>query len=303
MLNYSRIAPILSDIDRTVASVERLTGGYSHEAWLVHCSSGERVVVRFGEADSGVEAAVLALAGSVVPAPKVLASGDGFSVLRFVAGETLEAAFSREIDQDNLKALASELGQIVARIGTVEFDRPGFFGTDQLLPASEEAWSGQLPKFCAAQLAGSRRLTAAEADAWAELCQHNAEALVEIDPFRRLVHSDMNPKNIIVTQIENVWRVAAIIDWEFAYSGCPFADAANMCRFPSEYPAGFLSAFTKSFELAAPQLTDNWRHQARVLDMFALSALAAKPDGHVIGDKAAIKIREWISNGIPPLGA
>jgi hypothetical protein len=35
------------------------------------------------------------------------------------------------------------------------------------------------------------------------------------------------------------------------------------------------------------------------MDMFALSDLVTRPDGHPVADQAAVEIRRWIAAGIP----
>ena len=72
---------------------------------------------------------------------------------------------------------------------------------------------------------GPRRsaLTRAARRAWAGLCAAHAPALAAVDDQARLVHADVNPKNILVTRARGGWRVDAVLDWEFSFSGCPYA--------------------------------------------------------------------------------
>lgn len=284
----------------TAVKFAQMTGGFSHLSWLVDCADNRRVVVRQGGSDATIEAAVLTLANEVVPTPRVIAAANDLTVLSFVEGQTLEHVL-RTCKTEDLSKLANALGEFVARIGSVEFQRPGFFTTESLEVADEKPWSQQLTAFCTDQLASSDRFTAATTKAWIKLCEESAELLKPVDHFRRLVHSDMNPKNIIVRHQDNEWHVAAFIDWEFAYSGCPFADVGNFCRFNHDYSKKFLEAFVSGFENACPYLTKNWQRQARILDMFALTALAAKPRGHAVGDRAETIIQNWAARGIPLL--
>ncbi|MEW4460002.1 phosphotransferase [Roseibium algicola] len=291
----------VSTLGSIATSVTALAGGFSHETWLVNCSDNSRVIVRLGGKNASVETAVLSLARSTVPVPQVLSHGDGFVVLEFIEGQTLEEVLQCDADPHSLNKLAGKLGRVVASIGTLEFQRPGFFKSKDLLPGREEPWSEQITKFCEAQLASSSRFSAVDKRYWIDLCKENASVLQSADSMGRLVHSDLNPKNIIIHRTDEDLEIAAIIDWEFAYSGCPFADAGNFCRFREDYPPGFLEAFVEGFESQASYLTEQWQLQARVLDMFALCELATKPKGHPIGDKAEVVIRSWIAGGIPPL--
>ena len=51
------------------------------------------------------------------------------------------------------------------------------------------------------------------------------------DGVRRvcLVHSDFNPKNLLVDP--ETARITGLIDWEFAHAGSPYADLGNLLRF------------------------------------------------------------------------
>lgn len=119
------------------------------------------------------------------------------------------------------------------------------------------------------------------------------------------MHADINPKNILVSRTRDAWQVDAVLDWEFAFSGCPYGDAANMTRFgadnAADYPAGFLDGFCAAFAEHQPPdlpLAEEWSYLGRVLDMFALSDLVTRPAGNPIADQAAQQIRRWISEGI-----
>jgi hypothetical protein len=98
------------------------------------------------------------------------------------------------------------------------------------------------------------------------------------------------------------WRVDAVLDWEFSFSGCPYADAANMTRFSDDYPADFTEGFRSGFARHQPAglpCARDWAYLGHVLDMFALSDLVTRPAGHSVADQAAGRIRRWIADGVP----
>ena len=146
------------------------------------------------------------------------------------------------------------------------------------------------------------RLDPSARRAWADLCAAHAPALAAIDGHAQLVHADANPKNILVTRVAGGWRVDAVLDWEFSFSGCPYADAANMTRFSGDYPAqftdGFRSGFARHHPAGLPRAGD-WAYLGHVLDMLALSDLVTRPPGHPVADQAARQIRRWIADGVP----
>jgi Ser/Thr protein kinase RdoA (MazF antagonist) len=146
-------------------------------------------------------------------------------------------------------------------------------------------------------MAGTSYLDPATRRAWVDLCAAYAPALAGVDGQARLVHADINPKNLLVTRAPGGWRVDAVLDWEFAYSGCPYGDAANMARFGAGYPAGFLHGFRDGFaghQPAGTTLADDWEHLGSVLDMFTLSDLVTRPTGHPVAAQAADRIRRMV---------
>jgi hypothetical protein len=105
-----------------------------------------------------------------------------------------------------------------------------------------------------------------------------------------------------VTPVIGGWRVDAVLDWEFSYSGCPYGDAANMVRFGADYPTRFLGRFRAGFAAHQPAdlaLVEDWLYLGRVLDMFALGDLLARPAGHPVADQAVDQVRRWLASGAP----
>ncbi|MFI6900810.1 phosphotransferase family protein [Nonomuraea sp. NPDC050394] len=275
-----------------VTSVSTLAGGFSHETCLLELPDGQ-VVVRLGGPDPAIEAAVMAVARDQVPVPEVLHVLPGAMILEYVPGIPLSEAFT----EPAMKELGHQVGEVVAQIATVTFDRPGFFSDANLSIPPESAWSEQLPAMAATCMAAAgHRLDPATREAWLSLCTAHAPALSEIDAQSHLVHADINPKNILVTRPGGTWQVAAILDWEFSYSGSPYGDAANMTRFAADYPEDFVNAFREAFGSHHP---DGWEYLGWVLDMFALSDLVTRPPGHQIADQAATRIRTLTTQAPP----
>jgi Ser/Thr protein kinase RdoA (MazF antagonist) len=294
-----------------VLDVRTLAGGFSHETCLLTLTDGH-VVARLGGADPVIEAAVMSMAAERVPVPRVLAilpaaglDARPMMVLEYVAGLPLSDVLDRpEADDALLSGLGVEVGRVIATVGDVTFDRPGFFADDGLTVDTQPPWSRQLPELVAAWLpkVPTDRLDLATGQAWLELCAAHAPALTRIDDIARLVHADVNPKNILVDRGDSGWRMTAMLDWEFSFSGCPYADAANMMRFGADYPPPFLTGFREGFAAHQPAdlpLPDDWAYLGHVFDMFALTDLLTRPMGNPVSDRAAGEIRRWISDGVP----
>ena len=231
-------------------------------------------------------------------------------VLEHVAGTPLSDVLAEgELTEDGftqaeLRDLGAEVGQAIGRIAAVAFDRPGFFADERLTVPAEIPWSQQLPDFAASCVgpASEARLGTAILQAWVELCTAHAPALTRVNGQARLVHADVNPKNILVSKTPAGWRVDSVLDWEFSFSGCPYGDAANMARFGDTYPDGFLASFLAAFAASQPDdcpPPEDWLYLGHVLDMFALSDLVTRPAGHAVADQAADQIRRWVTEGVP----
>ena len=300
---------IAGALGQEVRGSRTLAGGFSHETYLLTLEDGH-VVARFGGPDPAVEAAIMARARRFVPVPEVLlvmpAPRDGVRpvmLLEYVTGTPLSEVLHAS-GGAGMAELGGEVGRVIARISGVTFGEPGFFAGPDLTVGEMPPEVRNLPEMAAncMEAVPASRLGPHERRAWIELCAAHAPALSAVDGHARLVHSDVNPKNILVTPEERGWRVDAVLDWEFSFSGSPYADAANMLRFGGDYPASFTDGFRAGFGASLPAglpPDENWPYLGRVLDMHALSDLVTRPEGHPVADRAAQEIRAWITGGIP----
>jgi aminoglycoside phosphotransferase (APT) family kinase protein len=302
------IERVADALGQKVAGSRTLAGGFSHETCLLTLREG-RVVARFGGADPEIEARVMREARRFVRVPEVLlvmpASDSGARpamILEYVPGTPLSEVL--DVGGAGMAGLGAEVGRAVAGIGSVTFGRPGFFADSNLTVREMPKEFQQLPDMAASCMDAvpETRLDPAARRSWVELCAAHAPALSRVSTHARLVHSDANPKNILVTRLRDNWRVDAVLDWEFSFSGCLYADAANMLRFSGDYPAEFAEGFRAGFggHLPADLPPDeDWAYLGRVMDMYALSDLVTRPAGHPVAGQAAVEIRRWIAEGIP----
>jgi aminoglycoside phosphotransferase (APT) family kinase protein len=304
------LAGVGAALGREVLSARTLAGGYSHETRLLELTDGP-VVARFGGSDPAIEAAVMAAASEHVPVPEVLAVLPGQDgqrpamVIEYVMGTPLSEVLAEDkFSAAEFAELGAEVGRVAAAVARVRFDRAGFFADVELTVRGEQPWSRQLPEFAANCMAATPagRLDRETQRTWVGLCAAHAPALARIDEHTRLAHADLNPKNILVTGRHRDWQVSALIDWEFAFSCCPYGDAGNMMRFAGKYPAGYIDGFAAAFAEHQPAdlpPPEDWAYLGRVLDMFALSDLVTRPAGHPVADQVAGVIRRWVADGVP----
>ncbi|PYS73914.1 MAG: hypothetical protein DMF69_03475 [Acidobacteria bacterium] len=97
--------------------------------------------------------------------------------------------------------------------------------------------------------------------------------LRNLDDEHRLVHSDFGNRNILVSEERGRWVVAAIIDWEFAFSGSPLLDVGHFLRYERFSQSLCEPHFSQAFVAHGGKLPDNWRELVRVIDLTALVEL------------------------------
>jgi len=211
---------------------------------------------------------------------------------RFVPGVLLKTVLS-----DGTEATADlgrSVGHTLAAIGDLTFDGPGMFA-DASLRTSDAEMPGSLPDFVARCLSSGPAATVLAADERAAIMRlaGAAQAFVDAAPqASQLVHSDFNPKNLLVREHAGSWTVAAVLDWEFAFSGSSLVDVGNMLRFPEDLPAEFATAFVAGFAEGGGLLPDDWREISLALDLFALADLLTRPADHRYFRRALRAIRE-----------
>ena len=108
-----------------------------------------------------------------------------------------------------------------------------------------------------------------------------------------LVHSDLNPKNLIVDP--ETLRVRAVLDWEFAHAGSPFADLGNLLRFDREaaYVSGVLEGYVAVRGGSATDALD----LARAADLVALVELGARRTANPVAARAHDLLLEIARSG------
>jgi aminoglycoside phosphotransferase (APT) family kinase protein len=291
---------------QALADAALLSGGYRNRNTLVRTAAGERFVLRqYLQADgrraSAIEAAVLArLTGRVPVAEVVAADLDGAAtgrpamLCRFVPGVLLKAALS---DTGPAADLGRTAGLTLAAIGELTFDGPGMFA-DASLRTSDAELPGSLPDFVARCLSSGPAASVLSDEERAAIMRlaGSAQSHVHAAPtVSQLVHSDFNPKNILVREDQGSWTVAAVLDWEFAFSGSSLVDVGNMLRFPEDLPPGFAAAFVAGFAEGGGLLPDDWQEISLALDLFALADLLTRPAEHRYFGRALQAIRRRIA--------
>ena len=275
-----------------------LEGGHSGRTFLGEVA-GERAVVRFyppgdprGDAAPEVDQAVLRLVRGLLPVPDVLevrhadaaAGRPGLLVTSWLPGERGDLVVERLSaagDADGLTRLGASNGAVAAALAGMPMLRPGPFVDAELTVGAFP--DGGLDDWVASRLA---HWPESERTPLAEVARQSQDLL---DTQRRtcLVHSDLNPKNLLVDP--DTLEVTGVLDWEFAHAGHPWTDLGNLLRFERDpsYVAGVLGAWTTRHGGAVAELLDG----ARAADVWALVDLASRERDNPVADRSATLLR------------
>ncbi|HEV2796788.1 MAG TPA: phosphotransferase [Nocardioides sp.] len=284
----------------TDASLTPLAGGHSGRTFVSEVA-GERTVLRIyppgdprGPDAPQVDEAVLHLVRGLVPVPDVLevrredagAGQPGLLVTTWVPGESGDRLLE-ELDDAGLTGLGAAMGSVAATLAGMPMVRPGpYVDADLRIGSFPE---GGLPEWV------EHRLDGWTPEERAMLLPVAEEAQDLLDGVRRacLVHSDLNPKNVLVDP--DTLEITAVLDWEFAHAGHPWTDVGNLLRFEREpaYVDAVLRAWTERHGGTPSALLDG----ARAADLWALVDLASRAGANPVADRADVLLRAIADEG------
>jgi aminoglycoside phosphotransferase (APT) family kinase protein len=280
--------------DAEVVKVERTFGGLANTNFKLELSdaAGTRpVLLRYWQRDqqqAAKEIALLSFVGGRVPVPAVFASGEAdpdfglpFAFMQWIDGERLDA-LAPNLSPQSLMEVGRRVGGALAAIHGLAFDRQGFFGAD-LDPRDDLdmdmkgiiAWLDH----CLREGPGGERLGADLTDALFAFIARRGSVLAS--PWAAqptLTHSDFNGSNILIRRApEGDWRVAAILDWEFAFAGGPSFDFGNLLRPPLGDDSSFMSSVTVGYRAAGKELPEGWLEASRMADLLSWVDFVSQP--------------------------
>lgn len=273
--------------------MEPLAGGWSGETFVAQVA-GERQVVRVharNPARAEVDAALMRLVRGLVPVPDVLEvrppseEAPGLLVTAFLPGVRGDLLLP-DLDDAGLAALGRHVGDLVATLGGMPLRAPGELVGPELRIEPFDLPDG-LPALVETHRPALAHWSPAEVDELVGLA-HDAQGLLDTVARTCLVHSDLNPKNLLVDP--ETLAITGLVDWEFAHAGHPFTDLGNVLRLERQpsYVDGVLSAYAERRGTAA----DEALALARAADLWALVDLAARRDENPVAGRADDLLRE-----------
>jgi Ser/Thr protein kinase RdoA (MazF antagonist) len=197
------------------------------------------------------------------------------------------------LDDGGLSLLGTRLGELVADLAGMPTRRAGRFADGDLTIADFGAADG-LPGFVAthaddlvAQGWGPDEVQSLQA------VSERAQDLLDATGRTCLVHSDLNPKNLLLDPL--TLELTGVLDWEFAHSGHPFTDLGNLLRFDRQptYVGAVLAAWCARRGGTPDEVLDT----ARSADLWALVELAARAGQNPVASRAGALLRRIVAEG------
>jgi len=281
---------------RVEPTLEPLPGGWSGETFVAD-AAGERTVVRVyggrsvarGPQAPEVDAAMLALVRGLVPVPDVLevrradpvSGAPGLLVTAWATGERGDLLLPR-LDDPAAATLGRDLGRIAGLLACMPQPATGPFLDGDLRIGS---FGDEL------DLAGVLTSHADRLTGWTPEEKEGLRAVVDLADERlgavrrrSLVHSDLNPKNVLVDPGSST--VTAVLDWEFAHAGHPATDLGNLLRHDRR-PA-YVGAVLAGYRDRVPPTEGgaDLLDRARAADLVGLLGLAVQRGANPDADRA-----------------
>jgi aminoglycoside phosphotransferase (APT) family kinase protein len=289
----------MADFEALAASAVPLTGGYGGETFAVSAGGEDAVLKLYAKhpTRAAVDVSLMQLVRGLLPVPRVLdampdPAGDGappYVLTERLPGVNLQTYLDSAGDKERQK-VGEQLGEVLVRLSGMPFLTFGeFVGRDleigPLGASSLEQWlDGHLEDL---------GLGREQVESLYGVIDR-VEDLNETGVYRFcLVHSDFNPKNLLVDP--ETAELTGLIDWEFAHSGSPYADLGNLLRFCDDPVLG--GAVLSVVRATGPDLGDRLQDRARGADLWALVDLAARRTANPVATAAHTLITRIADTG------
>jgi aminoglycoside phosphotransferase (APT) family kinase protein len=290
--------PGMDDFEAIAASAVPLTGGYGGETYAVS-AAGEDAVLRLyvrHPARAAVDVSLMRLVRGLLPVPRVLDAmpevseqGPPYVLTERLPGVNLEK-YLESAGDDERRKVGEQLGDLLVRLSGMPFLDFGEFRGRELTIEPFDA--GGLTQWFN-KYVEDLGLTRDQADSM-ESVLDLAEDLAASGVDRAcLVHSDFNPKNLLVDP-ESA-EITGLIDWEFAHAGSPYTDLGNLLRFCEDPVLG--AAVLRVVREKGPDLGDRLVERGRAADLWALIDLASRSASNPVAAAAHTLITRIADTG------
>lgn len=272
-----------------IVSTSLLKESCANTNYLVSFEKDPPIVVRIYSRDPSVmdkEIELHQLLIDKVPVPRVLYADNSHSILPFPIAifSYVEGILLRDLifsgDRDGALASYFDAGRHLATLKSITFLRGGFFEQHlQVRPFDKEDaylnWANSLLKTSTLKRELGTKLI--------NRIQHIFAAERDYLPSNEtanLTHGDFDPSNIKVANVDGVWRISGIMDWEFAFAGSYFVDIGMMLRYSHKLPGEYERSFLDGLSAQGISLPSSWKHTAKLTDLLSLLKIACANPRH-----------------------
>jgi len=176
-----------------------------------------------------------------------------------------------------------EIGRELAKIHSITFARPGFIGKEMMVGNEYDDFAFFLKGFIFRTLkmleTKPDRLDLKTIERLVHLMDKQWCIVEECKSINQLVHTDFNPKNLMVAN-DPVAHLLAVIDWEFALSGNGVIDLGNFFRFSYDFETKSEVQFEQGYRSINQTLPKNWREVSRMLDIANMCSFLERPENY-----------------------
>ncbi len=269
-----------------------LNGGFSTTNILLEFADEERCVLRLSTHCERLKTEAdlldyLAHNAPELPVPKILWRSSGqfpggmaAFAMTFIEGHLL-ADIEDTLSPAACRDICEQLAFAAARIHVLRFTQCGLLGPGPEITEPFASYAAGTVGFMQSCLedANLQRRLGAERLGRMHHCLTQRRDLEEPSMTRQLCHSDFNQKNFLIRRDANGrHHLAAVLDWEFAFSGSSVIDIGNLLRFEHESPAIEGSWFVDAYRAAGGHLDSAWKEQSLFADLLAQCAFLISPE-------------------------
>jgi aminoglycoside phosphotransferase (APT) family kinase protein len=267
---------------RRVLEARSFPDGYRNANFKLHLEgSSEPLALRIYEHHPSLcqkEVDLLCLIAGSVPVPEIIhVAPQGLEEIPpFVLMRCVEGINFRELkrrgDSRAIAQAAYSAGQTLASIHKFTFLKPGWLGPGARVTVPLIGGDQALPRLVAGCLDSPNLQSRMNADVRAALDSLIRSCRCELQPLDavpRLVHGDFGKRNLLVHCVAENWKVAAVLDWEFAASASPLTDIGHFLRYERASRPQFEPHFSSGYRDAGGGLPEDWPRKARLVDLAA----------------------------------
>jgi aminoglycoside phosphotransferase (APT) family kinase protein len=218
-------------------------------------------------------------------APENPVTGHAFAVIDWINAKSLQDILPG-LDSSATSRLGTAIGQAMAAIHAFTYPHFGYLDAQLNVPVPMDlSRTGLIAylNFALVEGRGGPRLGSELTDKILAFAAHEGQRIEEWEARACLVHGDFNPSNLLVEpgvphDAEATSKVAAVIDWEFAFSATPAFDFAVLLRPPLESNVAFIEGLEKGYRAAGGEMPPDWQNIARIVDLFSFADVLHHPE-------------------------